>query len=319
MVEYVFALCAPGAERALKREVERRELPWASSYQRPGFVTFRTEEGVPDPLPAFTWARERSLSVGRAALPWTPEALREQLGAVEVLRVSAREPALDPVALALAEQLGVTSPAAPRAGDVVGELVVVGPEELWLGAHTHDVSHSPRAGGVWPSEPPPEAPSRAYLKLEAVLASWGCEPAAGEHALELGSAPGGATWALLSRGLHVTGVDPADMDPRIIAHPNYRHVRGSISVLPVSQLPARTDWLLADMNVPPRQTLRAARRVLDVLEVPPRALVLTLKLKDWALAEQVSSWTDLVRSWGYREVRARQLGPHRQELAITAR
>lgn len=315
---YVFALCAADAGAALKREVERRRLGWSPSYQRPGFVTFKGARA--GALPALTWARERSFSLGKLAAPWSREAIDALTGPggdePVVLRVSPREESLAPVAEALASDLGVSAPAEPRTGDRVIELVVVAPDELWVGEHLHDDSHARQPGGVWPTVVPEHAPSRAWAKLEAIVDRWGIAPGVGQHVLELGSAPGGTAWALLERGALVTGVDPGSMDPRVLAHPNFRHVAGSISVLPLDALPRRVDWLLSDMNVTPRLTLRCARRLL-VLE--PSTLVLTLKLKDWALADRVPSWLDLVRSWGFDEVWAQQLWPHRQELAIAAR
>lgn len=312
MSDYVFALCAPGAEAALKREVERRRLGWSSSYQRPGFVTFRTPAPATD-LPELTWARARSHSLGKLSAPWTRAAIDALLGPVDVLRVSAREPALE----AAAESLELPPPARlPEEGMRVGELVVTTPDELWIGTHVHDVTHSRHPGGVWPVTVPEAAPSRAWAKLEAVLEWWGEAPARGAKVLELGSAPGGAAWALLERGAQVTGVDPAAMDPRILAHPSYHHIGASISVLPLTVLPSRVDWLVSDMNVTPRQTFKAVERCLPLR---PRYLVLTLKLKDWSLAEQVPGWLDNVRSWGFDEVGAHQLWPHRQEVALVAR
>ena len=43
--EYVFALCNPGAERALKAEVAEAGLDWRPSYQKRGFVTFKVTGG----------------------------------------------------------------------------------------------------------------------------------------------------------------------------------------------------------------------------------------------------------------------------------
>ena len=54
----------------------------------------------------------------------------------------------------------------------------------------------------------PDVPSRAWHKLEELLAWARITPAAGEQVLEIGCAPGGATVALLDRGLRVVGVDP---------------------------------------------------------------------------------------------------------------
>jgi hypothetical protein len=41
--EFVFALCNPGSEKALKREVEAASIGWRLSYQRRGFVTFKAD------------------------------------------------------------------------------------------------------------------------------------------------------------------------------------------------------------------------------------------------------------------------------------
>jgi 23S rRNA (cytidine2498-2'-O)-methyltransferase len=64
---------------------------------------------------------------------------------------------------------------------------------------------------------PPEAPSRAYRKLEEAL-MWSQAPAARRrHRLSrIGSSPGGASYALLRRGVDVYGIDPAKMAPVVL-------------------------------------------------------------------------------------------------------
>ena len=46
MPDFLFALCNPSSENALKGEVAAMGLPWKSSYQRRGFVSFKLEEGI---------------------------------------------------------------------------------------------------------------------------------------------------------------------------------------------------------------------------------------------------------------------------------
>lgn len=302
-LSFLFALCAPGAERSLKEEVERRRLPWSPAYQRPGFVTFK---GEGESLPDLVFAREASWSCGRGLVvpPGT-----------ELVRVSPCTPEHRDAAQALARALGAPA-RSPRVGERVAEVVLVGPDETWIGTHVHGAAHSIHPGGWWPEEIPPEAPSRAFAKLEAVLAWFGLVPNAGEHAVELGSSPGGASWSLLLRGLEVTGVDPAEMDPRVLAHPAFHHLPVSATALSIDALPPRVEWLLADMNVAPRLTLRTARTI--AAAHAPRAIVLTMKLKQWELARALPDWIAEVRGWGYREVHAKQLSPHRQELALVA-
>jgi len=67
---------------------------------------------------------------------------------------------------------------------------------------------------------PDDAPSRAWLKVEQALAWAGWDQAdrwIGKSALELGSAPGGISLALVRRGLQVDAVDPAPMNPAVLA------------------------------------------------------------------------------------------------------
>jgi len=49
-----------------------------------------------------------------------------------------------------------------------------------------------------------------------------------------------------------------------------------------------------------------------------RGMLLTLKLVEWTLAEQVPKYLDRVRSWGFHRVRARQLHHNRQEICVVA-
>jgi len=311
--DFVFCLCAPGAEATLKKEVQDRGLAWSPSYQRPGFVTFKREDKL---LPELTWARARSVSLGRWTAPFTLDNFIYP-GTPDLLRVSARDEADQVMAQQLAQTLGA-SLKKPQLGQNIAEVVVVGPEEVWVGGHTHDSTHAIYPGGVGPPLTP-QAPSRAHAKLEAVLAWWGEMPQKDEWALELGSAPGGASWVLLNQGLWVTGVDPGAMDEKILRHPHYRHISASINILTRADFAQRVDWLLADMNVTPQLTLKSARRVIEAAWPKPRALVLTLKLKSWSLATQLPDWCALVREWGYSEVRAKQLWPHRQELVLVAK
>jgi len=57
-------------------------------------------------------------------------------------------------------------------------------------------------------------PSRAYLKLWEALTVIGCRPEPGERCLDLGSSPGGWSWALQRMGAHVVSVDKVPLAPQ---------------------------------------------------------------------------------------------------------
>lgn len=208
----------------------------------------------------------------------------------------------------------------PRAapGEVVLDVVVLEPAVWWLGAHVHGSPHSPHPGGRPPVVVPAQAPSRAYLKLEEALA-WSALPLrAGDTAVELGSAPGGASWALLQRGLQVVGVDPAAMAPGVLAHPHFRHVTETAGRVRREALPRRVDWLLLDVNLAPRITLaevfRLGRRMSETL----LGVVLTLKLNEARVAAEVPAMLAALTNEGFQGVRAAQLPSHRRELVAVA-
>jgi 23S rRNA (cytidine2498-2'-O)-methyltransferase len=164
---------------------------------------------------------------------------------------------------------------------------------------------------------PEHAVSRAYLKMAEALV-WSDLPLArGEHVVELGCAPGGASQALLDAGLFVTGVDPAEVDETVLADPHFNHVRARVAKAP-KRLLRGAHWLAADMNVAPAYTLDAVESVVKHKDISIRGLILTLKLSDWSLVDELPAYVERVRRWGYKDVRLRQLAFNRQEICLAA-
>jgi 23S rRNA (cytidine2498-2'-O)-methyltransferase len=209
------------------------------------------------------------------------------------------------------------SPNSARAGQLVLDCILVESDQWWIGYHRAVSIPSRWPGGMFDMELPADAVSRAYLKMEEALA-WSRMPLRAQNVwAEIGSAPGGASQALLRRGLRVIGIDPADMDPVVLANPNFTHwkKRGA-DVRRREFRPVR--YLAADINVAPSYTLETVENIVTHPEVQIRGLLLTLKLLDWKLAEEVPAYLDRVRSWGYSLVRARQLHHNRQEICVAA-
>lgn len=97
---------------------------------------------------------------------------------------------------------------------------------------------------------PAGAPSRSTLKLEeAFLYFLDADQRAallreGGTAVDLGAAPGGWTWQLVKRGLHVTAVDNGAMDADLMQSGQVEHLR----VDGFRYRPARpVNWLVCDM------------------------------------------------------------------------
>lgn len=206
----------------------------------------------------------------------------------------------------------------PFAAEPEGAAMTIAEEPWLLGLHRHHAGRSPHAGGRPPLRLPPDAPSRAWLKLEEGLQWSGLPLRAGQVAVEIGAAPGGASWALLQRGLTVVGVDPGEMDPRILTLPRFTHLKTTLADLRREALPPRVDWLLLDVNLAPPVALHALRRVVSTLRSTLRGALLTLKLNDWGMASDIPRWLDLLAEMGFDSVRATQLCSNRQEICVAA-
>jgi 23S rRNA (cytidine2498-2'-O)-methyltransferase len=204
-----------------------------------------------------------------------------------------------------------------HAGDLVLDCVLVEPNQWWIGCHRATTTSTCFPGGVIPVTMPPDAVSRAYVKMEEAL-YWSRLPIqAGDHAAEIGSAPGGSCQALLDRGLVVTGIDPSDMAPEVLQRSGFRHVKKRAADIKRREF-ADVKWLTADSNVAPTYTLDAVEAIVTHQDVHVQGLLLTLKLLDWGLAEHLPEYLARIHAWGFRYVRARQLAHNRQEVCVVA-
>ena len=197
------------------------------------------------------------------------------------------------------------------------DCVLLSPEEWWIGYHRTKSVASRYPGGMMPLELPPDAVSRAWLKMEEAL-RWSRLPIqSGARVAEIGSAPGGSSQALLARGLWVTGIDPAEMDPAVLKHPHFTHIRRRSTQVRRREF-QKIRWLTADMNVAPNYTLDAVEGIVTHPRVSIRGLLLTLKLTHWELADELPEHLERIRSWGFNIVHARQLQHNRREVCVAA-
>jgi 23S rRNA (cytidine2498-2'-O)-methyltransferase len=97
-------------------------------------------------------------------------------------------------------------------------------------------------------------PSRAYLKLWEALTVIGNRPLPGETCVDLGSAPGGWSWALARLGARVISVDKAPLAPEIARLSGIEHRQESAFALDPHAL-GPVDWLFSDVVCYPARLL----------------------------------------------------------------
>jgi 23S rRNA (cytidine2498-2'-O)-methyltransferase len=102
-------------------------------------------------------------------------------------------------------------------------------------------------------------PSRAYLKLWEALTLIGSRPQPGEKCLDLGSSPGGWSWALQQMGTNVVSVDKAGLAPGIAGLPGIEHRLASAFALDPRTV-GPLDWLFSDVVCYPARLLALVER-----------------------------------------------------------
>lgn len=327
---FILCPCHPGAEAALAARQAELLPAFSRGVWRRGVVTFRIgPEGFDPPdefAPDLIFAHSVVRSLGQVSGGSVAELavkVRALVGAVswDAIHVWKREQRIDMAAAdaraAVAAACGITLPddQVAQPGDLVLDCMLDSADRWWVGWHRAGTPASRWPGGGYPGQLPEGKVSRAWLKLDEAIASFGVDLRRGQRAIELGAAPGGACQRLLEAGLDVVGVDAAVVDASVAAHPRFEQWRMRAREVPLRRMKG-CDWLLTDMNIDPASTMGALERVLGG-GVRPAGVIATLKLPDWSRAADLPGWLDAFRAWGY-EPRVRQLSTGGREVCVVA-
>lgn len=296
---FYFTLTNPEAEDLLKEEVLMSYPDLKFSYSRPGFITFKAEREVKfSPI----FCRISGVCLGRFK--------KDELK-YEKAWVWKRDPSFT-IPADLAE---LSKNTMFRPGSKVTLIMMVGEDEYWVGEYTMKSTHFQTPGEV-SSILETETPSRAYYKIAEAAEAFDLPFDHDDKVLELGSAPGGATFFLLENDMRVYGVDPADMDPKIVKHPNFRHYRMPFEQITKETFKQEMDWIVSDVNLPPTVVMKEIVRMHEFMS--PRGLVLTLKINDVKHLRYLWDYIDTVASLGYDRYALKYLPSHRQEVCLVA-
>jgi 23S rRNA (cytidine2498-2'-O)-methyltransferase len=266
-VDGTIYLAAEGFEAELEAELgraARRLVPGAALFLAPG------------PARPVAWARNTWLS---------PVRLRFEsvAAAAATLRSLADSWALYPTALprraALVAQ-GLPRMANPQVAfppksplAPVASWTLVGEGEIIAAARCTSpfVHGEPRF--VEDRERPP---SRAYLKLWEAFVLAGRWPRPGARCVDLGSSPGGWTWALERLGARVISVDKAPIAPSLTRLTRVRYLQESAFAVDPAKV-GRVDWLVSDVICYPDRSVPLVVRWLEAH--PSASFVVTIKLQ----------------------------------------
>lgn len=338
--KFVWLLHQPASAAWAKREIAMRRPDLRFAFARPGLTTFKVDDSHLDDSIASSFARAHGRSLGRATNPADVLALALGLDAGPTrLHVFERDPNTpaderDPAvagtrAAALDRDLRAAGAdrfhdaVEAQAGDLVLDVITAPSEHpddgIFVGWHRHDRSHGPWPGGVPHVPIPKSAPSRAWAKIEEAIRWSGLIPRAGDNAVEIGSSPGGASFALLERGLTVHGVDPGAMAAPVlnyVGRTGNRFVHHAMPAADVerSALPRQFQWLASDVNLAPMIALKYVERFVALAHGGLKGAFITLKLNDDGVFQALPRLAHRIERLGAREVRFVQLPSHRSEI-----
>lgn len=180
-------------------------------------------------------------------------------------------------------------------------------------------------GGIRRLRFPAAAPSRSTLKLEEAWhefvprEEWSTRLTEGMQAADLGAAPGGWTWQLVRRGMHVFALDNGPMNGDLMATGMVEHLREDGFVW---EPPYRLDWLVCDIVDKPARVTAMVERWL--VRRWCREAVFNLKLpmkRRWEEVDRCLALLDeALHVAGIRaELRCRHLYHDREEVTVHAR
>jgi 23S rRNA (cytidine2498-2'-O)-methyltransferase len=173
---------------------------------------------------------------------------------------------------------------------------------------------SPWAGGQMPIT---EAVcNRAGYKLIEALDAFGIQLRHGDHALDLGAAPGAWTTLLRLRGMRVTAVAPNPLYPWLTFDPGVKHEM-MLAEEYLSRCKTTHDLIVNDMKLDPQDSARVM--VAYAAHLRPQGIaIMTLKVRE-RNHQRVMDHTLRILRKAYRIIRVRQLVSNRHEVTLFLR
>lgn len=301
---FFYFLCNPGSEAFLKEEIRLIYPELRFAYSAEGFLTFKEIRPLGKTLrPVFC------RHFGRFIMRGTEEEAKTHAHKIDLPTYF------------YSKDGEIFNEQKTYPGKEVQEIIKVtanGKDQFYLGKFKNSLLTSPYPGGFSKAILPEMAPSRAYLKAIEGINYVGADIKNGDHALEIGSSPGGATYALLEKGLSVEGIDPALMSEVCLNHPKFFHHHKSIQDFKVHELKNHVQWLFVDMNLPPEGTLREIEKVVEKIKPSLKGAFITLKMTKFEHVSRVPMYLTFVYNMGLSVVVATQLSSHKQEFLIYA-
>ena len=339
---FIFVACQKGAQTACKQEILCNHPSLKLAFSRPGFVTFKCDDtAIPEKFNLKTsFARTFGWCVDNFKIENVAEQIEELcqnelLAKSDHLHVFERDSDMpgargfEPGVSVLATEIGnrvherlsssrLSFNRIAKSNELIFNIIMVEPNQWFIGYHFAQTKYQRWPGGVPKVDLQHPVISRAYYKLREALLWSGIRISESDYCAEIGASPGGACQLLLEKGAQVIAIDPAELDDEIAKHPNLTYIRSRGREVRKREL-KNVRWLICDINVAPNYSLDTIEEIVTNQHCQRiRGLILTLKITDWKMAEEISTWKQRVRKFGFQVVKTRQLAFNRKEICLVA-
>ena len=185
--------------------------------------------------------------------------------------------------------------------------------EVYQGVGFVGVNHPSRVlrrsvGGLRKYAPGERPLNRAEWKIKEALDEFAIELGPDARVLDLGAAPGGWTRVLAGLVSEVVAVDPAELDPRVAALTNVRHLRGRAGDPELAAgLAGPFDLISCDMNLAPEESAGVMCELAPLLKADGWAIMTVKYVTRQRRRHQEEALAKL--SECYRDIRMKRL-PH---------
>ena len=299
---FIYTIVNVGSEKLLKEEISIKYPHLKFAYSRPGYITFKdtTESFNVDTQLDLIFARSYGLSLGKFSKEEVEEEIKKYKDAT-IHRFSFVNDEIEGKKALINK-------------DIL-DVMEIKEGEYWLGLRKARFFSWFYPFAKLQLEIPEDCPSRAYLKLIEAFAWTNYNPLEDEVALELGSSPGGASYAMLKKGIKVYGVDNALMDENLLKNPLFTHIKEPMQKVRDEHIPRPCHLLIADVNVMPSLAMAQIKRFM-ALRPGIKNVFYTLEIGSKIKVPEILSHIQTFKRFGFREVGVTQLPSNKSEILL---
>ncbi len=319
--QFIFVCTNPGNEILLKEEIKIFYPELVLSFSKKGFVTFKNT-GVEYDLNTIsqlqlTFATRSGIFFGKS----TPENIAQDVKAAgldsENYMIHSFEVGCE-TDFDAAKSFGREVNEYSAEGKIVIDLISLGPNEIWFGAHSVASGCTRYPNSIVDTQTPKDVISKGYIKLAQIVKLYAVKLFKGDLWLDFGCAPGGAAQFLLDHDCKVVGIDPAQVSPVVSKHKNFTHMKRSVQDLSHEDLPEDVRWIHADININPKQSIKEVLRLAKKYNRTLKGIIFTVQVVKMEYIENIEEFEDQFYDWGFNNIVSRQVPAHKKEYVILA-